>query len=142
MKKAKTGASWKPGQSGNPKGRKPILLPEVQAAIDQNKNAVRIAILRLYNLSEIEFQEFQVKTLTMIERSICQCIERINTDGDVIKLKALLEIAIGKLPEDKKSDELTADEQALLDAYRKRLSEQNDKEAIEYSRDTDSGSAQ
>lgn len=97
--------AWKKGESGNRNGRPPILLPEVQKLIERDRNAVRVSILQLLSMSEGEFQEKTRRTdLPMIERILCQCIDRIQTDGDTQKLKTLLEIPLGKLPADAPED--------------------------------------
>jgi hypothetical protein len=114
-------------QKGNKhgKGRPPILLPEVQSLIDENRNAVKVSILSLLSLSKEEFENKSRNATSMMEQTLCLCIERIATDGDVIKLRALLEVALGKLPEDRHEFEMSSEEKALVIEYRKRLEEQN-----------------
>lgn len=115
---------FKKGHKGGP-GRPPILLPEVTSLIEKDKNAVRVTILTLLNLTEDEFQEkVQRRGLPMIERVLCQCIERLMNDGDVQKLRMLLEIPLGKLPEEQKEFDVSQEEKEIILEFRRRISEQ------------------
>lgn len=118
----KTGkGGWKKGTSGNSKGRSPIILPEVRRAIDANKNAIKVMILEEMNV--VHQGEEKVRT------AVKQILERAINDGDAVKLKTLLEMALGKLVEDPEPFPISADEKALVLTYRKRcerLSESSD----------------
>lgn len=103
--------NWKKGVSPNPKGRPPIILPEVQRAIDANKNAFKVLIL----------QKIEPKINVWLD----QIIERGVNDGDVVKLKMLLEMVFGKIPEDNKHDDLTPQEKKIIEIYRERLALQH-----------------
>lgn len=97
------------GHSGGP-GRPPVLLPEVQKAIDANRNAVKVLIL-----SKVE---------PMAEAWIDRIIEQGIGEGDVAKFKMLLEIALGKLIEDAPEFPVSDEEKALILEYRRRKKEQ------------------
>ena len=98
--------NWKKGKSGNPKGRPPILLPEVQKAIDANRNAIKTGIL----------QQLDGKVIGWID----QIIERGINDGDVVKFKMLLELALGKMVDEPQDFPLTEEEKQLVLEYRRR----------------------
>lgn len=115
---------WKKGQSGNPKGRPPVLSREFQSEIDSNRRAVKALILQYLNMSEAQIYERQsAQNLPIFEKMLAQCIDRITSDGDVLRMRALLEIVLGKIPEDKEPLELSEDEKALIATYRKKLEE-------------------
>lgn len=117
--------SWVKGQSGNPKGRPPILLPELQRDIDENRGKVKELILRYLGMTEEQIGERQRKPdIPFIEKILGQCLEKTANDGDVIKFRALLEIVFGKIPEDRDPFQITPDEQMLVVAYRKRLEDE------------------
>lgn len=113
----------KGNQLGNRKGRPRVLLPEVQSLIDRDKNAVRVSILSLLNLGQMEFEDKSRNASSMMEKILCQCIERIRDNGDVHALRLLLEIPLGKLPEEPKEFETTEDEKLLVLEYRRRKKE-------------------
>jgi hypothetical protein len=118
---------WKKGTSGNPRGRQSAILPEVKSLVDQNKNILKANILRLLSLSTQSFMEVHRSPPTMMESLLCQCIERIQNDGDALKLRMLLEIALGKLPEESHQEGLREDEKAVLSEYNRRLDQRQDK---------------
>lgn len=66
--------------------------------------------------------------IPMVEKLLGVCIDKINLEGDIHKLKMLLELAIGKLPEDPQPFELTNDEQAMILKYRKLISDETKEE--------------
>lgn len=98
------------------KGRPPVILPEVQAAIDQNKNALKIMILEEMNKLE--------QNVPRIRLAIQQILERSINDGDAVKLKILLEIALGKIVEEPPEFPVSDTEKEIIITYRKRLAEQ------------------
>lgn len=97
--------AFKKGHPGGP-GRPPVLLPEVQRAIDANRNAIKTGILK----------ELDGKVVDWI-RTI---IERGTLDGDVMKFKMLLELALGKMVDDPPDFPLNEEEKQLVLEYRRR----------------------
>lgn len=119
-------SKWKKGQSGNPKGRPPILLPEIQREVDRNRGALKSLILQYLNLTEGQISERQLNPeIPFVEKMLGQCLERTANDGDVLKFRALLEIVFGKLPEEKEPFELSQEEKLMVMTYRKRLEEKD-----------------
>lgn len=120
---------WKKGQSGNPRGLAPVLDSALRQEINRNKNAVRKLILLYLNMTERQLAERQgSQEIPMVEKLLGVCIDKINLEGDIHKLKMLLELAIGKLPEDPQPFELTNDEQAMILKYRKLISDETKEE--------------
>lgn len=103
-----------PFQKGNKhgKGRPTVLLPEVKRAIEENKNRVKVTILKELNVEE--------DGVPRIEKIIQQCIERIGNDGDAVKLKVLLELALGKMVDEPPEFPVTEEEKILILEYRRR----------------------
>lgn len=81
-------------------------MPEVQKAIDANRNLIKTGILK----------ELDGKVVDWI-RTI---IERGTLDGDVIKFKMLLELALGKMVDDPPDFPLSEEEKQLVLEYRRR----------------------
>jgi hypothetical protein len=107
----KNSTSFKPGQSGNPSGKKPIILPEVQRAIEANKNAMKVLIM------------------TSLEDKAGQWIGNIIdagiANGDAQSFKALVEMALGKMVEDTPDFPLTDEEKLLVTEFRRRKLERS-----------------
>lgn len=98
---------FKPGKSGNPKGRTPIILPEVQRAVEANRNALKVIIMQKLDEKTInEWIDWIIKTGTH--------------EGDVQKFKILTEMAMGKMIEDSPEFPLTEDEKLLVLEFRRR----------------------
>lgn len=93
------------GHKGGP-GRPPVLLPEVQKAIDANRNAFKVLVLQ--------------KTEPFLNQWLESIIERGVLDGDVLKLKMLLEMALGKMVDEPPEFPLTEEEKILVLEYRRR----------------------
>jgi hypothetical protein len=95
-------------QKGNKlgKGRPKLILPEVQRAVDANRNALKVVIL----------SEMENKAAEWIRRIIEQGIG----EGDVIRFKALMEIALGKLVDDPPEFQVSEEEKLLVLEYRRR----------------------
>lgn len=121
--------AFKKGQSGNPGGR-PAILPEVRFLIDKEKNSVRILIIELLSLTKRDFEARETKNPTMTEFAFLQCIQRICTDGNIDAYRKLLEIVMGKLPEDKDPFYLSDEEKAMVLEYRQRMQEERDRHTI------------
>lgn len=123
---------WKKGQSGNPKGRQPIMLPELRQEIDANKNAVKKLILMYLNMSVAQISERQrTPNIPVVETIIAQVIEKSLNDGDMVKFKMLLEIPLGKLPEEAADFETTPEERAIIVEYRRRIEKTDEPRTIE-----------
>lgn len=106
--------NWKKGgKSGNPKGRPPIILPEVQRVIDGNRNSLKLAIIE--------------KVAPHVEQWIQRIIEQGVAEGDIVRFKMLLEMALGKLAEDKSEFVCSTEEQDLVTEYRRLKKEQIEK---------------
>jgi hypothetical protein len=118
-----TGGKWKKGAaSPNPKGRPPILMPELQRELDTQKGAVKQLVLRYFALTEAQIAKRQMdKEIPFIEKILGQCFERTALDGDVDKFRKLLEIVFGKIPEEKVEFEISAEEKMLVLSFRRRL---------------------
>lgn len=108
--------NFKVGNPGGP-GRPKVLLPEVQKAIDLNKNALKILIL-----DEMNALEQGVPKVRLIIRGI---LERAANDGDATKFKTLLELVFGRTPDDPSYFEVTPEEKELILRFRKRVEEHN-----------------
>lgn len=114
--------NWKKGVGGNPKGRPPILDPELRKEIDTNRNGLKRLILLYFNLTDGQFQIRQRdSSIPMIEKTLGQIIERMTIDGDMVKFKMLLEIVLGRLPEEQEPFHLETEEKAMVLNYRKKL---------------------
>jgi hypothetical protein len=88
------------------RGRPRIVLPEVQRAIDANREAVKTKILEKLN--------------PKVDKWIEKIIETGSRDGDVQKFRQLLEIVFGRIPE--QDTEYTDEERALIQAWRTKQS--------------------
>ena len=101
---------FKKGQSSaNPNGRPKVILPEVQRAIDANRNAVKVLIL----------SELEGKVKEWIQNIIVQG----TGDADVVKFKLLLEMALGKMDTNPVEFELNEEEKLLVLEFRRRKAE-------------------
>jgi hypothetical protein len=102
---------FKKGQSGNPKGRPPVILPEVRALTDEKRNAWKVLIV----------QKLDPKLSDWLDQIIAQGME----DGDAVKLKMLMEMVVGKIPEDAPKDELSPVERKIIEVFRDKVAKQN-----------------
>src|SRR5437773_2231737 len=116
MAKTKIKTGFKKGHKHG-RGRPKVLLPEVQRAIDMNRNAVRVMIMQ-----ELEVLEGGVPRIRKI---IEKCLERAGNDGDAQKLKILLELALGKMIDDPPEFPIDDDEKILILEYRRRKALKN-----------------
>lgn len=133
--------NWIKGVSGNPKGKKPLILPELQRELDSNKNKLKTLVLTYFNMTQDELTERQAKpNIQMIELMLGQCFLKTAEEGCVDRFRKLLEIVFGKIPEEKREFEVSEAERTLVLEYRKRLAEKKTQALREYRRDIDSGS--
>lgn len=95
------------------KGRPPVLLPEVQSAIDANRNAMKVVIL----------QKLEGKVTQWIDRIIEQGIG----EGDVVRFKTLLELALGKMVDDPPEFPVSEEEKLLVLEFRRRKKEADER---------------
>lgn len=98
---------FKKGQVANPKGRPPILLPEVTNLIDKTRNTARVMII----------QKLNDQTLSGY---LDQVISQGKHSGDVQVLKTLLELALGKMVKDEPEFAVSEEEKALVLDFRHR----------------------
>lgn len=82
---------WKPGQSGNPTGRK-------KAKISHDTLRELIERLMLMSVAEIDSLVADPKT-TMIEMQFAQVMRVAVQDGDYSRLSFLLDRYVGKVPD-------------------------------------------
>lgn len=109
----------KPFEKGNKHGvgRPKIILPEVQKAIDLNKNALKVMILEEMNALE--------NKVPKVRMAVRQIIDRCINDGDAVKFKILLELVFGKMPDDPNYFEVSPEEKELIVRFRKKVEEYN-----------------
>jgi hypothetical protein len=105
------GKPFKKGQSGNPNGRPPVLLPEVQKAVDANRNALKVLIL-----SKLEGR---------VEEWVQNIIDQGIGDADIVKFKMLIELALGKMVDDPPEFPVSEEEKLILIEFRRRKSERD-----------------
>jgi len=94
------------GSVANPKGRQVILLPEVQKAIDANRNAFKVIILK----------ELETEVVDWVKNIIAEGKEH----GDIIRFKMLVEMALGKMVIDAPEFPVDDEEKALVLEWRRR----------------------
>jgi hypothetical protein len=100
---------FKKGWKGGP-GRPPALLPEVQTLIDRAKNELKTTIV----------ERISPKVKQWIDRIIEQGVG----EGDVVRFKMLMEIALGKLVDEPPEFPVSEEEKILVKEYRRRKKEQ------------------
>lgn len=135
--------NWSKGVSGNPKGRKPLILPELQRELDTNKAKLKTLVLTYFNMTQDQITFRQGKPdIPYIEVMLGQCFQKTAEEGCVDRFRKLLEIVFGKIPEEKHEFQVSEAERTLVLEYRKRLSEQKAEAALERRGVVDSGSAE
>jgi len=135
----KKGTFQKGNKAGVGHGRPPILLPELQKEINANKNAVKQLILVYLNLNEAQLAVRQsAPNMPMVEKWLGNIIEKGVLHGDAITFKALLEIPLGKLPEEKSDFDVSPEERELIIEYRRRLASQVKLESLPGGEQSDS----
>lgn len=104
----------------NPYGGPQVLTTVLSNAIEQNKEALRLLILDYMNRPKSSLEaEARNPDLEMVKVQVISIMERIANDGDATKFKQIIEIALGKMPEDKEEFPLDAEEKLIILAYRK-----------------------
>ena len=97
---------FKKGVSGNPSGRPKALIPELRGIIERNREAAKALIIQ--------------KVEPRLEEWLETCVQTGIEDGDVVKLKMLLELALGRMVEEQPEFPLSEEEKELVLAWRKR----------------------
>ena len=95
---------WTKGKSGNPKGRLPMIIPELQNLIEGNRASLKAMIIA----------EMETKAAPWLRR----IFEQGTGEGDVVRFKALLEIALGKLVEEPPEFPMSDEEKKVVLKYR------------------------
>lgn len=98
-------SKYKKGHKGGP-GRRRIISPEVQKAMEANRNAVKVLIM-----TELE---------PMIEEWLIAIITKGIKEGDINTFKTLLEISMGRLIEDPPEFLVNDEEKILVLEFRRR----------------------
>lgn len=122
--------NWKKGVSGNPNGRPAIITPEVRKLVDRDRNNFKLLVSELLNMDQDEFEDIGRRKMSIGRLALYKCMERIINEGDIFRLRALLEIVFGKIPEDTSAPEFTAQEMRIIEMFRERLAAQNAQSGI------------
>lgn len=104
--KKKRGGKWKPGESGNPKGRPP-LPPDVRAIQNLSPAYVKRVIAKLARMDRDELKEWlenpdRTAKPNNLEMMLASIIVKATAEGDHSKLSFLLDRSIGKVIEERK----------------------------------------
>jgi len=103
---------WTKGKSGNPKGRQPIIIPELQTLIECNRASLKAMIIA----------EMETKAAPWLNR----IFEQGTAEGDVVRFKALLEMALGKLVAEPPAFEVNEEEKEIILLWRKRTAKKEE----------------
>jgi len=97
---------WKPGESGNPKGRNPHL-PEIQTFARVSPGMVKAVFSKYLGVTIEELRELSLDTkLPAFDAAVVSILVKIITQGDMQKLNYVLDRLIGKVKEvDPESEE-------------------------------------
>lgn len=116
MPRSKT--TWKKGQSGNPNGPPP-LLPEVRQLMSQYKNEVKTLVAKVISMSITDFNHHSERTdLSVAERLLCKCVQRIENDGYIDGYIKLMELVTGRLVEEPQEFEISDKEKEVIIKFR------------------------
>ena len=101
---------FKKGKSGNPHGRPTVILPQVKDLADHARNILKTTLIE--------------RVSPNVEKWIDRIIEQGIAEGDVVRFKMILEMALGKMIEDAPEFPLSEEEKVLVLEYRLRRKEQ------------------
>lgn len=94
-KKPGTGRDFKPGQSGNPKGR-PKDPPELKAIKQMTRGEFSLLIHKLIGLKPEDLKDFKG---TVLEMAMASAVQAAIKHGDFSKMQSFIERLFGKVPD-------------------------------------------
>jgi len=136
----KSSTSFKPGTSGNPGGRPvaPEIPDHLREEIRADKIAVKNCIRAYLKLTAPQIQmRIGSQEATAVERMVAQLIQNGMDNHNTARM--LFEMAFGDMMQGPTLQDLTLDEQSLVDEYRRRKA-QRELEATDAGRDSSEAS--